>query len=66
MGMLEVALDREAMVVALDPGKVMNRVWVSNGCGLLMARIQASVALARSNNPSTKRRIVEEGSGRGR
>lgn len=48
MGMLEVALDRETMVVALDPGKVMNRVWVSNGCGLLMARIQASVALARS------------------
>ncbi len=23
------------MVVAVDPGKVMNRVWVSNGAGLL-------------------------------
>ncbi len=35
MGMLEVALDPATVVVAVDPGKVMNRVWVSNGTGLL-------------------------------
>ena len=35
MGMLGVALDPATVVVAVDPGKVMNRVWVSNGAGLL-------------------------------
>ena len=35
MSMLEVALDPAAVIVAVDPGKVMNRVWVSNGSGLL-------------------------------
>jgi transposase len=35
MSMLEVALDPATVIVAVDPGKVMNRVWVSNGTGLL-------------------------------
>lgn len=35
MGLLEVVLDPATVVVAVDPGKVMNRVWVSNGAGLL-------------------------------
>lgn len=35
MSMLQVALDPSTVVVAVDPGKVMNRVWVSNGAGLL-------------------------------
>jgi hypothetical protein len=35
MSVLEVALDPATVIVAVDPGKVMNRVWVSNGTGLL-------------------------------
>ena len=35
MPMLEVALEPAAVIVAVDPGKVVNRVWVSNGGGLL-------------------------------
>jgi transposase len=46
MGMLEVALDPATVVVAVDPGKVMNRVWVSNGAGLLEE--PASLPVARS------------------
>lgn len=44
MGMLEVALDPAAVVVAVDPGKVMNRVWVSNGAGLLEEPVSLPVA----------------------
>lgn len=46
MGLLEVALDPATVVVAVDPGKVMNRVWVSNGAGLLEE--PASLPVARS------------------
>jgi transposase len=35
MAILEVALDPTTVIVAVDPGKVLNRVWVSNGAGLL-------------------------------
>lgn len=35
MAILEVALDPTTVIVAVDPGKVLNRVWVSNGSGLL-------------------------------
>lgn len=44
MGMLEVALDPATVVVAVDPGKVMNRVWVSNGTGLLEGPVSLPVA----------------------
>lgn len=44
MGMLEVALDPATVVVAVDPGKVMNRVWVSNGAGLLEEPVSLPVA----------------------
>ena len=44
MGMLEVALDPATVVVAVDPGKVMNRVWVSNGAGLLEKPVSLPVA----------------------
>lgn len=44
MDMLEVALDPATVVVAVDPGKVMNRVWVSNGAGLLEEPVSLSVA----------------------
>lgn len=35
MSVLGVVLDPATVVVAVDPGKVMNRVWVSDGTGLL-------------------------------
>lgn len=44
MDMLEVALDPATVVVAVDPGKVMNRVWVSNGAGLLEEPVSLPVA----------------------
>ena len=44
MGMLEIALDPATVVVAVDPGKVMNRVWVSNGTGLLEEPVSLPVA----------------------
>ncbi|WP_157838298.1 hypothetical protein [Mycolicibacterium aromaticivorans] len=36
MSVLEVALDPSTVIVAVDPGKAFNRVWISNGSGLLM------------------------------
>lgn len=44
MAMLDVALDPATVVVAVDPGKVMNRVWVSDGSGLLEEPVSLSVA----------------------
>lgn len=44
MGMLGVALDPATVVVAVDPGKVTNRVWVSNGAGLLQEPVSLPVA----------------------
>jgi hypothetical protein len=35
MSVLEVALDPATVIMAVDPGKVTNRVWVSDGSGLL-------------------------------
>jgi transposase len=35
MSILGVALDPATVIVAVDPGKALNRVWVSNGAGLL-------------------------------
>lgn len=35
MPMLQVALEPSTVVVAVDPGKVKNRIWVSDGSGLL-------------------------------
>jgi transposase len=44
MGLLEVALDPATVVVAVDPGKVMNRVWLSDGTGLLQEPVSLPVA----------------------
>ena len=46
---LDVALSQSALVVAVDPGKVMNRVWVSDGSGLL-ANPASMPVLANSRN----------------
>jgi len=44
MTMLEVALDPATVIVAVDPGKVSNRVWVSDGSGLLVDPLSLPVA----------------------
>lgn len=35
MSVLGIALDPSTVIVAVDPGKAFNRVWISNGSGLL-------------------------------
>jgi transposase len=44
MSILDVALESSTVVVAVDPGKVLNRVWVSNGLGLLADPVSLPVA----------------------
>ena len=44
MSMLQVALDPATVIVAVDPGKVVNRIWVSNGTGLLADPLSLPVA----------------------
>ena len=56
MGLLEVALDPATVVVAVDPGKVMNRVWVSNGAGLL--EVPVSLPVARSGIAELERLLA--------
>lgn len=43
MSVLQVALDPATLVVAVDPGKVLNRVWVSDGSGLLVDPVSVPV-----------------------
>jgi transposase len=44
MSVLEVALDPSTVIVAVDPGKAFNRVWISNGCGMLADPMSLSVS----------------------
>ena len=44
MSLLGVALDPATVIVAVDPGKVSNRVWVSDGSGLLTDPVSLPVA----------------------
>jgi len=46
MPMLQVALDPSTAVVAIDPGKVANRVWLSNGSGPLAEPVSMPVSRA--------------------
>jgi transposase len=43
MSVLEVALDPATVIVAVDPGKAFNRVWISNGSGMLADPMSLSV-----------------------
>jgi transposase len=62
MSMLAVALDPATVVVAVDPGKVMNRVWVSNGTGLLAEPV--SLPVSREGIGRLERLLVERGAGK--
>ena len=44
MSVLGIALDPATVIVAVDPGKVLNRVWVSNGAGLLTEPVSLPVS----------------------
>lgn len=44
MSVLEIALDPSTVIVAVDPGKAFNRVWISNGSGLLADPMTLSVS----------------------
>ena len=55
--MLEVALDPATVVVAVDPGKVVNRVWVSNGSGLVAEPV--SLPVSRDGIVRLERLLVE-------
>src|SRR5436190_186064 len=57
MSVLEVALDPATVIVAVDPGKVSNRVWVSDGSGLLVDPVSLPVA---REGISRLERLLEE------
>lgn len=44
MSILGVALDAATVIVAIDPGKVSNWVWVSNGEALLFEPVSLPVS----------------------
>ena len=60
MTMLEVALDPATVIVAVDPGKVSNRVWVSDGSELLVDPV--SLPVAREGISRLERLLVEHAS----
>jgi hypothetical protein len=59
MSMLGVALDPATVIVAVDPGKVMNRVWVSNGTGFVAEPV--SMPVSRDGIGRLERLLVEHG-----
>jgi len=63
MSFLQVALEPSTLVVAVDPGKVMNRVWVSDGSGPLADPV--SMPVSRAGIDSVERMVTVHGPGRG-
>ncbi|MFD4420004.1 IS110 family transposase [Agromyces sp. NPDC058484] len=59
MSVLQVALEPSTVVVAVDPGKVMNRVWVSDGAGLLEDPV--SLPVARSGIAALEKMLAVHG-----
>ncbi|KLI03989.1 hypothetical protein ACT17_34775 [Mycolicibacterium conceptionense] len=57
MSVLDVALDPATVIVAVDPGKVLNRVWVSDGSGLLAE--PASLPVSREGISRLDRLLAE-------
>lgn len=62
MGLLHEALPASTLVVAIDPGKVSNRVWLSSGAaGLLVEPL--SLPVLRPGLEALQRLVVEHSSG---
>src|ERR1700758_193199 len=59
MSVLAVALDPATVIVAGDPGNVFNRVWVSNGAGLLEEPV--SLPVSREGVQVLERLLAERG-----
>ncbi len=59
--MLKVALDPAMVVVAVDPGKVSNRVWVSDGTGLLEQPVSVPASRLQQRSCSTLSRWDDRG-----
>lgn len=62
MSFLNVALQPSALVVAVDPGKVSNRVWVSDGSGLVVDPV--SMPVSREGIASLERLVGQHGRAR--
>src|SRR5271166_774991 len=60
MSVLEVALDPATVIVAVDPGKAFNRVWISDGSGLLADPM--SLPVTRDGICHLERVLNEQGS----
>lgn len=62
MSFLKVALQPSALVVAVDPGKVSNRVWLSDGSGMVVDPV--SMPVSREGIASLERLVVQHGPAR--
>ena len=62
MTVLKAPLDPSTVVVAVDPGKVMNRVWVSDGSGWLEQPV--SVPVSGAGVEQVERLVLAHSSGR--
>ena len=63
MSVLQMALEPTTLVVAVDPGKVLNRVWVSDGSGLLLDPV--SLPVSQEGIASVERMVAAQADGRG-
>lgn len=61
--LLQAPLAPSTLVVAIDPGKVMNRVWVSDGEGLVTDPV--SMPVSRAGVENLERTVNEQAVGRG-
>ena len=62
MSFLNVALQSSALVVAVDPGKVSNRVWLSDGAGMVVEPL--TIPVSRDGIASLERLVVRHGPAR--
>lgn len=62
--LLQTPLETATLVVAIDPGKVMNRVWINNGDGLVTE--PASIPVSRAGIEKRERAVNAHAAGRGR
>jgi transposase len=61
MSVLGIALDSATVIVAVDPGKAFNRVWISDGSGLLTDPM--SLPVSREGVCRLESELVERGRG---
>jgi transposase len=59
VSVLQMALEPSTLVVAVDPGKVANRIWLSDGSGLLTE--PASMPVSRDGIACLERMLTEHG-----